>query len=60
MEELGAGAQPPTVVVQDRFAEIEAIIPSPQHRDAVTEMLGVEGLTRGGLIVIIVRRPAGT
>lgn len=60
IEELGAGTPPQTVVVQDRFAEIEAIVPGPMNRDAVTEVLGVEGLTRGGLIVIIVRRPAGT
>jgi tetratricopeptide (TPR) repeat protein len=38
---------------------LERNVPDPQVRDPVVEVLGTEGLGRGTLIDIIIRRPAG-
>jgi hypothetical protein len=35
------------------------MIPNPQGRDAVPEVLGTEGLERGIILELIIRRPVG-
>ncbi len=45
--------------VRQRFIEIERIVPDPLTRDAVTQVLGTEGLDRGLILDVIIRRPTG-
>lgn len=49
---------PEWLQIRQRFADIELIIPNPQTRDAIPEVLGVEGLDRGAILELIIRRPA--
>jgi tetratricopeptide (TPR) repeat protein len=43
-----------------RFADIELIIPDPAGRDPLAEATGTEGLDRGAILQIIIRRPGGS
>lgn len=55
----GSDDVPQWVQIRQQFLEIERMIPDPQTRDAVPEVLGVEGLERGAILELIIRRPAG-
>lgn len=50
---------PEWVQVRQRFLDIERMIPNPQIRDAIPEILGVEGLDRGAILELIIRSPVG-
>jgi tetratricopeptide (TPR) repeat protein len=56
--ELGPGR--PFDRTRDRFADIELIVPTPEKRDPVVEVIGVEGLDRRAIVEIIIRRPGGS
>ncbi len=57
---LGGPADlPDWLRVRQRFIEIERIVPDPLTRDAVTQVLGTEGLDRGLILDVIIRRPTG-
>ena len=43
---------------RQRFAGVDRLIPTPDGRDPTSEVLGLEGLERGILIDLIIRRPA--
>lgn len=45
---------------RERFAGVDRMIPSPDGRDPTSEVLGLEGLDRGILIDLIIRRPASS
>lgn len=47
------------ISAREPFIQVEQLIPEPQGRDAVQEVLGVEGLERGAILQIIIRRPTG-
>jgi tetratricopeptide (TPR) repeat protein len=55
----GQGDVPEWVSARQPFIDIERIIPNPQGRDATPEILGTEGLERGIILQVIIRRPAG-
>jgi tetratricopeptide (TPR) repeat protein len=55
----GGGATGAPQAARLRFLEVERIIPGPERRDPAAEITGYEGLARGGLIDIIIRRPVG-
>src|SRR5690606_11125240 len=43
----------------ERFIEVEFMIPDPRTRDAASEAMGVEGMDRRGVLDIIIRGPGG-
>src|SRR5690606_31441865 len=45
---------------RQRYAGVDGMIPSPEGRDATSEILGLEGLERGILIDLIIRRPTSS
>jgi hypothetical protein len=45
---------------RERFAGVDRMIPTPDGRDPTSEILGLEGLERGILIDLIIRRPASS
>jgi tetratricopeptide (TPR) repeat protein len=45
---------------RQRFAGVDRMIPTPDGRDPTSEILGLEGLERGILIDLIIRRPASS
>ena len=45
--------------LRQRFAGVDALVPTPEARDATVELLGLEGLERAILIDLIIRRPGG-
>jgi tetratricopeptide (TPR) repeat protein len=53
------GDMPTWVSTRQPFIDVERMIPNPQGRDAVPEVLGTEGLERGIILELIIRRPVG-
>jgi hypothetical protein len=45
--------------LRERFAGVDRMVPTPDGRDPTSEVLGLEGLERGILIDLIIRRPGG-
>lgn len=43
-----------------RFAGVDRMVPEPDARDPLSEILGVEGLRRRALLDLIIRRPGGS
>lgn len=60
LADLGPGANLP-LWRQERlfFQPLEELIPNPEIRDPSAEVLGTEGLSRTGVIQIIIRNPGG-
>lgn len=55
----GDADAPAWIQARQRFFDVERMIPNPQARDAIPEVLGVEGLDRGAILDLIIRVPAG-
>jgi tetratricopeptide (TPR) repeat protein len=43
-----------------RFAGVDEMIPNPETRDPISEILGLEGIERRRVIDLVVRRPGGS